>query len=89
MNHGEEALTVSSIRKISAGEEVLNYYGPLSNGELLRRYGYVTPKHSRYDVVEIPWSLLLKSAEVTLGLAKEVFTKAVSAASESVPRQRY
>jgi SET domain-containing protein 6 len=58
INHGEDALTATTLRTIKAGEEVLNYYGPLPNGELLRRYGYVTPKHSRYDVVELPWELV-------------------------------
>ncbi|KAK3309254.1 uncharacterized protein B0T15DRAFT_483668 [Chaetomium strumarium] len=58
INHAEDALTATALRKIRAGEEVLNYYGPLPNGELLRRYGYVTPKHSRYDVVELPWQLV-------------------------------
>ena len=77
MNHGEDVLTVTSLRRISAGEEVLNYYGPHSNGELLRRYGYVTPKHSRYDVVEVPWSLLVKSAQEVLALKAELLEKLV------------
>ncbi|KAK3938022.1 ribosomal lysine N-methyltransferase [Diplogelasinospora grovesii] len=58
ISHGEDALTATSLRPIRAGEEILNYYGPLSNGELLRRYGYVTAEHSRYDVVELPWELI-------------------------------
>ncbi|KAJ9639689.1 Ribosomal lysine N-methyltransferase 4 [Knufia peltigerae] len=58
LSHGDDSLTMTSLREIKAGQEVLNYYGPLPNGELLRRYGYTTPKHSRYDVVEVPWSLV-------------------------------
>ncbi|KAL6249784.1 N-lysine methyltransferase setd6 [Rhinocladiella similis] len=58
LSHGEDSLTMTSLREIKAGEEVLNYYGPLPNGELLRRYGYTSPKHARYDVVEVPWSLV-------------------------------
>ncbi|KIW15658.1 hypothetical protein PV08_05707 [Exophiala spinifera] len=58
LSHGDDSLTMTSLREIKAGEEVLNYYGPLPNGELLRRYGYTSPKHARYDVVEIPWSLV-------------------------------
>jgi len=58
INHGEGNLTAVALRLIQAGEEIFNYYGPLSNGELLRRYGYVTERHSRYDVVELPWSLV-------------------------------
>ncbi|KAH6847017.1 hypothetical protein B0I37DRAFT_310128 [Chaetomium sp. MPI-CAGE-AT-0009] len=40
IHHGGEALTATALRPIRVGEEVLNYYGPLANGELLRRYGY-------------------------------------------------
>ena len=58
INHGEDALTATTLRSIKAGEEILNYYGPLSSAELLRRYGYVTATHSRYDVVELPWELV-------------------------------
>ncbi|KAK3686202.1 hypothetical protein B0T22DRAFT_242574 [Podospora appendiculata] len=58
INHAEGQLTATALRPIRAGEEILNYYGPLSNAELLRRYGYVTPQHARYDVVELPWGLI-------------------------------
>lgn len=58
INHGVEALTATSIRPIKAGEEILNYYGPLSNGELLRRYGYTTEKHAFFDAVDLPWELV-------------------------------
>ncbi|KAK0609598.1 hypothetical protein B0T17DRAFT_546640 [Bombardia bombarda] len=61
INHGEATLVATSLRPIKAGDEVLNYYGPLSSGELLRRYGYVTEKHTRYDVVELPWVLVQES----------------------------
>lgn len=53
LNHGEDRLTMTSTRPIKAGEEVLNYYGPLPNCDLLRRYGYTSDKHARYDVVEV------------------------------------
>ncbi|KAL2127972.1 hypothetical protein VTI74DRAFT_9909 [Chaetomium olivicolor] len=68
INHGEGALTATALRAIKAGEEILNYYGPLPNGELLRRYGYVTPKHSRYDVVELPWELVEKEMQGRVGV---------------------
>lgn len=58
INHGEACLTATSLREIKGGEEILNYYGPLSSAELLRRYGYVTPNHARYDVVEVGWGLV-------------------------------
>jgi hypothetical protein len=71
INHGNESLTATSLRTIKAGEEILNYYGPHPNSELLRRYGYVTEKHSRYDVVEIPWSLVEEALAEQLGIAVE------------------
>lgn len=49
---------MTSLRLIKAGEEVLNYYGQLPNCDLLRRYGYTSTKHQRYDVVELPWELI-------------------------------
>ncbi|GAB1313744.1 Ribosomal lysine N-methyltransferase 4 [Madurella fahalii] len=67
INHGHDALTATALRTIRAGEEILNYYGPLSSGELLRRYGYVTPKHTRYDVVELPWGLVEKQLKNRVG----------------------
>ncbi|KAL2019167.1 hypothetical protein VTK56DRAFT_10039 [Thermocarpiscus australiensis] len=67
INHGDDALTATALRPIRAGEEVLNYYGPLSSAELLRRYGYVTRKHSRYDVVELPWELVERQLRERIG----------------------
>ncbi|EHK25932.1 uncharacterized protein TRIVIDRAFT_82204 [Trichoderma virens Gv29-8] len=71
VNYGDDALTVTALRTIKAGEEILNYYGPHPNSELLRRYGYVTPKHSRYDVVELPWKLVENSLAASLGLSEQ------------------
>ena len=61
LHHGDAALTMTSLRPIAAGEEVLNYYGPLPNCDLLRRYGYTSAKHARYDVVEMPWETILSA----------------------------
>lgn len=55
IEHGEHALTATSLRPISAGDQILNYYGPLSNGELLRRYGYTTRAHRRWNLVDLAW----------------------------------
>ncbi|KOS16992.1 Ribosomal N-lysine methyltransferase 4 [Escovopsis weberi] len=74
--HEPDCLTVTSVRTIKAGEEVLNYYGPHPNSELLRRYGYVTPKHSRYDVVELPWSTIEAAVSTVLSLSPEQTSKA-------------
>lgn len=77
INHGETALTAVSTRPIKAGEEILNYYGALGNGELLRRYGYTTPAHSRFDVVELPWASIVDSIATQLGLTKKEVEKIV------------
>ncbi|KAK6706672.1 hypothetical protein SNK05_010551 [Fusarium graminearum] len=77
VNHEEESLTVTSLRPIKAGEEILNYYGPHPNSELLRRYGYVTEKHSRYDVVEIPWDIV-ESVLTNFGISSKILEQIVS-----------
>lgn len=66
LHHGEDALTMTSLRAIAAGDQVMNYYGPLPNCDLLRRYGYTSAQHARYDVVEMTW-------ETVLGAIKDVF----------------
>ncbi|ORY72104.1 SET domain-containing protein [Pseudomassariella vexata] len=70
VNHEDKSLTVTSLKPIKTGEEVLNYYGPLSNGELLRRYGYVTFNHARYDVVELSWASVLSVLKEQLNLSE-------------------
>ncbi|KAI1414447.1 SET domain-containing protein [Hypoxylon sp. FL1857] len=78
VNHGQDSLSVTTLRPIPAGTEVLNYYGPLGNGELLRRYGYVTTRHARYDVVEISWDLILSVLKDTLKVDEAIWGKAVN-----------
>lgn len=68
ISHGVDALTATAVRPIKAGEEILNYYGPLSNGELLRRYGYTTDKHAFFDAVDLPWFLVELHLARQLGL---------------------
>ncbi|KAH7008682.1 UV-endonuclease UvdE-domain-containing protein [Ilyonectria destructans] len=75
VNHEEESLTVTSLRPIKAGEEILNYYGPHPNSELLRRYGYVTERHSRYDVVEIPWDVVESAITTHFGIPSTTLDK--------------
>ncbi|KAF4120651.1 UV DNA damage endonuclease [Geosmithia morbida] len=71
VNHGDESLSVVSLRPIKAGDEILNYYGPHPNSELLRRYGYVTDKHARHDVVELPWSDVERAMASELGVSTD------------------
>ena len=66
------------MRPIKAGEEIFNYYGPHPNSELLRRYGYVTEKHSRYDVVEIPWDVVESVMTSKFGISSQVLEQIVS-----------
>ena len=55
--------TIRTTKKVKQGEEILNDYGSLPRCDMLRRYGYITDNYSRYDVVEIPVSLVLDVAE--------------------------
>jgi hypothetical protein len=68
---------MTSLRLIKAGDEVLNYYGPLPNSDLLRRYGYTSVKHQAHDVVEINWSTILDSTKVELDLRDQELSEAV------------
>ncbi|KYK60799.1 SET domain protein [Drechmeria coniospora] len=77
VNHGDDSLTVTTLRRIHAGEEIMNYYGPHPNSELLRRYGYVTEKHSRHDVVEIPWLTVLSTLVDHLGIPQQTLEQAL------------
>lgn len=70
IEHGENALTATTLREIRQGEEVLNYYGPLSNGELLRRYGYITAAHERWNLVDLSWESILAALKGQLGALK-------------------
>ncbi|KAI0398950.1 SET domain-containing protein [Xylaria palmicola] len=76
VNHEEESLTVTAIQPIAAGQEILNYYGPLGNGELLRRYGYTSVHHARYDVVEVSWNLVVAGLRQTLAIDDTIWGKA-------------
>ncbi|KAH5236714.1 hypothetical protein HBI62_021540 [Parastagonospora nodorum] len=75
VNHGD-SLEVTALRsRLPAGSEILNYYGPLPSSDLLRRYGYVTPEHRRYDVAELPWALVRSALVQQLSLTEEVLGK--------------
>ncbi|KAI0115588.1 SET domain-containing protein [Nemania sp. FL0031] len=78
VNHEEDSLTVTAIRPIAAGQEILNYYGPLGNGELLRRYGYTSIHHARYDVVELSWDLVMSALKQTLAIDDAILGKAIT-----------
>ncbi|KAK7955130.1 Ribosomal lysine N-methyltransferase 4 [Apiospora saccharicola] len=85
VNHEDDFLTVASLKPISAGQQVLNYYGPLSNSELLRRYGYVTSNHARYDVVELPWNMVLSVLQNHLRLDESKWGQATVTSTSPIP----
>lgn len=53
-------LEMVAVRPVAKGEEVFNSYGPLGNGELLRRYGFV--EKARADSQATPHRALSHSA---------------------------
>lgn len=82
IEHGEHALTATSLRPIAAGEEIFNYYGPLSNGELLRRYGYVTRAHRRWNLVDLAWAPVLAALRAEVPLPAKQWDEALSTLDE-------
>jgi SET domain-containing protein 6 len=78
VNHGDSLEVIALRSELLAGTEILNYYGPLPSSELLRRYGYVTPEHRRYDLVELSWSLVRSALGDQLNLAEDVLDQVVS-----------
>ena len=45
-------------KPIKQGEEIINNYGPLSNSELLRRFGFVEEQPNPHNGCEIPCAML-------------------------------
>jgi SET domain-containing protein 6 len=82
LSHGDESLTMTSLRPIEAGEEVLNYYGPLPNSDLLRRYGYTSSKHEAHDVVELSWENVVAATKSQLDVSDEDIQKAIARLDE-------
>jgi SET domain-containing protein 6 len=54
----EDQVVMKTIKPVLRGEELFNDYGALPTADLVRRYGYVTPNYTRYDVVEISADLI-------------------------------
>ncbi|KAI6784946.1 ribosomal n-lysine methyltransferase 4 [Emericellopsis cladophorae] len=75
INHAADSLTATATRPIKEGEEILNFYGPLANSELLRRYGYVTEAHMRHDVVEISPEVIEAAVKAELQVDDSVLEK--------------
>lgn len=82
IEHGEHALTATTLRPIAKGEEILNYYGPLSNGELLRRYGYTTLTHRRWNLVDLAWESVVTGLKGELPLKGEEWDRVLGPMDE-------
>lgn len=63
LHHDAErgALQMIATRPISAGEEVVNNYGCLSNADLLRGYGYVEERNEN-EHAQVPGQFLVRAA---------------------------
>jgi hypothetical protein len=67
-----------AIKSIEKGDEIFNDYGQLPKSDLLRRYGYVTHRYSRWDVVEVDSELIVRKACEYLHMDETAKTKRVS-----------
>jgi len=82
LSHGEENLTMTSLRPIEAGEEVLNYYGPLPNSDLLRRYGYTSTKNRAHDIVELRWRNITEAVKAHVAVTDDEIRSALASFGE-------
>jgi hypothetical protein len=69
-----------AIKKIEAGQEILNDYGSLPRSDLLRRYGYLTEEYKKWDVVEINRHKLGEFEDTGDNLLTNAWNKVVSEA---------
>ena len=65
MVQNEASVTMTTIRPIKAGGQIFNDFGELPRSDLLRRYGYVTDQYKKWDVVELPLSLISTAIQQT------------------------
>ncbi|KAM3418102.1 Ribosomal lysine N-methyltransferase 4 [Cercospora zeina] len=68
-NNTTAFVTMKTIRPVPAGTELYNDFGALPRADLLRRYGYVTERYARYDVVEISSDLIRTETKSQLKLS--------------------
>ncbi|GMM34029.1 ribosomal lysine N-methyltransferase [Saccharomycopsis crataegensis] len=66
------SLVMKAIKNISKGKQVYNTYGEHPNAEILRRYGYVEWKASKYDFGEVALDNLKKVFIENYGVSREV-----------------
>ena len=56
----EDEVQMLATKPILKGEEIFNDYGEMPSSDLLRRYGYVTERYKKHDVVEISAEYIAK-----------------------------
>ncbi|KAG8532121.1 uncharacterized protein KY384_003758 [Bacidia gigantensis] len=57
-NH--DSITMRAIKQIKAGDQIYNDFGELPRSDLLRRYGYLSDRYQKWDVVEVTLDLITK-----------------------------
>ncbi len=60
-----------SLKPIKKGDQIFNDFGQLPRSDLLRRYGYVTDRYQKWDVVEIDLAAVSTAAVNYIGLSTE------------------
>ena len=46
-------MTMVALKTICPGQQIFNDFGELPRSDLLRRYGFITDRYSKWDVVEL------------------------------------
>jgi SET domain-containing protein 6 len=64
----EDQVVMRTIKPVRQEEELFNDYGALPSADLVRRYGYVTPNYTRYDVVEVSNELIRNAVATNIRL---------------------
>ena len=58
-NPKQKALQMITTKTIKQGKEIINNYGPLSDSELLRRFGFIEEQPNPHNGCEIPCAMLV------------------------------
>lgn len=56
-----DTVSMRTIKPVKAGDELYNDYGPLPRADLLRRYGYMSDRYTKYDVAEMSWTFVIEA----------------------------
>ena len=57
-----------ALKPIQKGQEIFNDYGQLPRSDLLRRYGYITDRYKKWDVVELDIQTVIDAVDAHIGL---------------------